>query len=112
VRFCELAQTYGIPPDRLLAEVFARLDPSGRQEVAIDLNRLTLVQGQEGKVIAEFVHKLKSQRRDYLTDVITLRAGDIEAISMEASQSPATLLRTIEPAVRVRSFGNGGERSR
>jgi transcriptional regulator with XRE-family HTH domain len=113
VRFCELAQTYGIPPDRLLAEVFARLDPSGRYEVAIDLNRLTLVQGHEGKLVAEFVHKLKSQRGDYLTDIITLRSGDIEAISMEVSQSPATLLRTLEPAVRgpLKGFGDG-ERSR
>jgi transcriptional regulator with XRE-family HTH domain len=113
-RFCDLAQTYGIPPDRLLAEVFARLDPEGRQEVAIDLNRLTLIPGQEGKVVAEFVHRLKSQRGDYMTDVITLRAGDIEAISLASSQTPSTLLRTIQPAVRgpMRRFGDLGERGR
>jgi hypothetical protein len=42
-----------------------------------------------------------------------LRSGDIEAISMEVSQSPATLLRTLEPAVRgpLKGFGDG-ERSR
>jgi transcriptional regulator with XRE-family HTH domain len=99
-RFCELAQTYGIPPDRLLADVFARLDPTGRQEIAIDLNRLTLIPGEEGKVVAEFVHKLKSQRGDYMTDVITLRSGDLEAISLEAAQPPNVLLRTLEPALR------------
>jgi transcriptional regulator with XRE-family HTH domain len=99
-RFCELAETYGVPPDRLLADVFALLDPAGRQEIAIDLNRLTLIPGQEGKVVAEFVHKLKSQRGDYMTDVITLRSGDIEAISREASQPPNALLRSIEPALR------------
>jgi transcriptional regulator with XRE-family HTH domain len=99
-RFCELAQTYGIPPDRLLADVFARLDPTGRQEIAIDLNRLTLIPGEEGKVVAEFVHKLKSQRGDYMTDVITLRAGDLEAISLEAEQPANALLRTLEPALR------------
>ena len=91
---------YGIPPDRLLADVFARLDPTGRQEIAIDLNRLTLIPGEEGKVVAEFVHKLKSQRGDYMTDVITLRAGDLEAISLEAAQPPNALLRTLEPALR------------
>lgn len=100
VRFCELAQTYGIPPDRLLADVLARLDPAGRQEIAIDLNRLTLIPGQEGKVVAEFVHRLKSQRGDYMTDVITLRSGDLEAISLASSQTPNTLLRTLEPALR------------
>jgi len=112
VRFCELAQTYGIPPDRLLAEVFARLDPAGRQEIAIDLNRLTLVQGEEGKVVAEFVHRLKSQRGDYLTDVITLRSGDIEAISLAASQTPNNLLRSLQPAVRGprRRLGDLGDR--
>lgn len=99
-RFCELAETYGMPADRLLADVFARLDPAGRQEIAIDLNRLTLITGEEGKVVAEFVHKLKSKRGDYMTDVITLRSGDLEAISLEASQTPNALLRTIQPAVR------------
>jgi BldD-like DNA-binding protein len=84
----------------MLAEVFARLDPAGRQEIAIDLNLLTLIPGEEGKVVAEFVHRLKSQRGDYMTDVITLRAGDIEAISLASSQTPITLLRTIQPAVR------------
>jgi transcriptional regulator with XRE-family HTH domain len=110
VRFCELAQTYGIPPDRLLGDVFARLDPAGRQEIAIDLNRLTLIPGQEGKVVAEFVHRLKSQRGDYMTDVITLRSGDLEAISLEASQSPNTLLRTLEPALRTSSPSGSEER--
>jgi transcriptional regulator with XRE-family HTH domain len=99
-RFCELAETYGIPADRMLAEVFARLDPAGRQEIAIDLNLLTLIPGEEGKVVAEFVHRLKSKRGDYMTDVITLRAGDIEAISLASSQTPNTLLRTIQPALR------------
>jgi hypothetical protein len=91
---------YGVPPDRLLADVFARLDPAGRQEIAIDLNRLTLISGQEGRVVAEFVHKLKSRRGDYMTDIITLRSGDIEAISLEASQTPNALLRSLEPALR------------
>lgn len=106
-RFCELAQTYGIPADRLLADVFARLEPAGRQEIAIDLNLLTLIPGEEGKVVAEFVHRLKSQRGDYMTDVITLRSGDIEAISLASSQAPSTLLHTIQPAVRppLRSSG-------
>jgi transcriptional regulator with XRE-family HTH domain len=99
-RFCELAEMYGVPPDRLLADVLARVDPAGRQEIAIDLNRLTLIPGEEGRVVAQFVHKLKSQRGDYMTDVITLRSGDIEAISLEASQTPSTLLRTLQPAVR------------
>jgi len=109
-RFCELAQMYGVPADRMLADVFARLDPAGRQEIAIDLNRLTLIPGEEGKVVAEFVHRLKSQRGDYMTDVITLRSGDIEAISLEASQTPNSLLRTLQPALkRGGSGGVGGD---
>jgi transcriptional regulator with XRE-family HTH domain len=113
-RFCELAETYGVPADRLLGEVFARLDPAGRQEVAIDLNLLTLIPGEEGKVVAEFVHRLKSRRGDYMTDVITLRAGDIEAISLASSQTPNTLLRTIQPALRgpARRSGDSGEPGR
>lgn len=112
-RFCELAETYGVPPDRLLADVLSRLDPAGRQEIAIDLNLLTLIPGEEGKVVAEFVHRLKSRRSDYMTDVITLRSGDIEEMSLASSQTPNTLLRTIQSALRApRRSGDSGERGR
>src|SRR5438309_276528 len=55
-RFCDLAVVYGIPPDRLLAEVLGQLEPEGREEVVIDLNRLSLVEESERGPLAEFLH--------------------------------------------------------
>jgi transcriptional regulator with XRE-family HTH domain len=99
-RFWELSRFYGVPPDRLLGEVLAELAPESRTEVVIDVNKLTLVLGDEGRAVAEFVHRVKMQRGDYLTDVITLRSGDLEALSLATGESPPSLLRKLRPALR------------
>jgi transcriptional regulator with XRE-family HTH domain len=99
-RFCELATFYGVPPDRLLGEVMAELAPEARGEVVIDVNKLTLILGDQGRTVAEYVHRVKMQRGDYLTDVITLRSGDLEALSLATGEAPATLLRKLRPALR------------
>ena len=99
-RFVELANFYGVPPDRLLGEVLAEIAPEARTEVVIDVNKLTLILGEEGRAVAEFVHRVKMQRGDYLTDVITLRSGDLEALSLATGESPPALLRKLRPAIR------------
>jgi transcriptional regulator with XRE-family HTH domain len=99
-RFAELANFYGVPPDRLLAEVMAELTPEARGQIVIDVNKLTLILGDEGRTVAEYVHRVKMQRGDYLTDVITLRSGDLEALSLATGDNPATLLRKLRPALR------------
>src|ERR671918_124174 len=52
-RFCDMAALYGIPPDRLLADVLDRLRPEGRAEVMIDLTRLELLPGEEPRRAGE-----------------------------------------------------------
>ena len=104
-RFVELSRLYGIPADRLLAEALIQAAPEGRQEVVLDLNRLMLVTGEEGRIVGDLVHRVKLQRGDYLTDVITLRSGDIEALALVTNRTPAEVLRILQPAVR------GGDRT-
>lgn len=99
-RFCDLAEAYGIPADRLLAELRARLAPEGRREVVIDLNRLPLLEVHEARAIADFVHKVRLQREDYLTDVISLRSGDIETLALASHQKPRILLAKLSPALK------------
>jgi transcriptional regulator with XRE-family HTH domain len=99
-RFVALAQFYGIPADRLLAEALTLINPAGREEVVIDLSALRLVGGEEGRVVAEFVHRIRSERRDYLGEVVTLRAGDLEVLSLASGRSPEDLRRRLEPALR------------
>ncbi len=99
-RFCNLCKIYGIPPDRLLAELQVELGPDGRREAVIDLNRLSLLEVTQARLVADFVHKVRSQREDYLTDVITLRAGDIESLAFAAHETPRKLLADISPALK------------
>lgn len=99
-RFCQLAEVYGVPADRLLAEFRAEVVPEARREAIVDLNRLSLLEVKQAKVVADFVHKVMLQRQDYLTDVITLRAGDIETLAINSRETPRTLLQNISPALR------------
>lgn len=98
-RFCELAAIYGVPADRLLCDVLDRAAPDARREVVIDLNRLALLRGEEGRLVAEYVHKVKVQRGDYLTDVVTLRSGDLQALALEAGLKPRDLSQKLKPTV-------------
>ncbi len=99
-RFCELVGFYGIPPDRLLADILTHIAPQGRQELVIDLDRLILILGEEGERVAAFVQNVKAQRGDHLTDVITLRSGDLEALAMASHMKPSALLSKLLPALR------------
>lgn len=99
-RFCDLAALYGVSADRVLSEALASVDPEGRDEVLIDLNRLSMVEEEDRLLVAEFVHRIKSQRQDYLTDVVTLRAGDVAALALAAGKRPGSLLSRLRPAIR------------
>ena len=98
-RFCQLAAVYGMPADRLLADILAQLAPEGRREIVIDLNRLSGLRTDEARLVSEFVHKIKSERGDYLTDVITLRSGDLEAQALATGVKPQMLLTRLRPAL-------------
>lgn len=98
-RFWELAHLYGIPPDRLLTEAANRMQPVGRREVVIDLNRLALVEELARGAVASFTHEIKTMRADYLSDVIALRSADVETLSYELGVLPRVLLQTLGPAL-------------
>jgi transcriptional regulator with XRE-family HTH domain len=98
-RFCELAQLYGFPADRLLAEAMARLDPDGRTELVIDLNRLELLEEPDRSAVSELVQEVRAKRNDYLSEVVTLRSGDVEALALERRLQPSKLLSRLRPAM-------------
>jgi transcriptional regulator with XRE-family HTH domain len=98
-RFWELAQFYGVPPDRLLADVARVLEPLGRTEVVIDLTRLPLVDEGTRQILGEFARQVRTRRRDYMSDVITLRSGDVEAMSYTMRTSAKTLIDRLAPAL-------------
>jgi transcriptional regulator with XRE-family HTH domain len=96
-RFCELALLYGVPPAQLLGNALQNM--AWTTEVVIDLTRLDLIPGQEGRMVAEFIHDLKTRRGDPRTDIITLRAGDLQILATASSAEPDILLEKLRPAL-------------
>lgn len=102
-RFCALAECYRIPADRLLSDVLRLLHPQARTSVVLDTRQLReLQQPEQARAASDFVHRVKVQRGDYISDVISLRAGDLEVISLDAGSTPGEVLKALDPAVRAR----------
>ena len=98
-RFCQLAELYAIPPDRLMTELVEEHQPEGQAEVVIDLTKLELVAEPDRTALAGLVDDVRSRRRDYLSDVVTLRSGDVAALALERHVAPSRLLDRIRPAL-------------
>ena len=105
-RFCDIAALYGIPADRLLADVLVRLRPEGRAEVIIDLNELEMLPGDEPRKAAEMVERVRQQRGGEAGDLVILRAGDLEALALSFHLPAGDLLRRLEPAIQLREPTN------
>jgi transcriptional regulator with XRE-family HTH domain len=107
-RFCDLARFYGVPPERILADILRELSPAGRTEMVLDLDRLRLTLpdlGEGGRRVAEFVDRMCTARRDEPGAVVTLRSGDLEAIALETGRDPAELLSSLRSVLRVDTPG-------
>ncbi|MGH2691472.1 MAG: helix-turn-helix domain-containing protein [Actinomycetota bacterium] len=100
---CELSALYGVPPDRVLADALASSGAGSRQDVVIDLSRLPRLEGEHGRVLSEFVGQVRALRGDLASDVITLRAGDVEVLASAMGAEGSTLLQRIRPTLRDRS---------
>jgi transcriptional regulator with XRE-family HTH domain len=101
-RFCDLAALYGIPADRLLADVLDRLAPDGRVEVVVDLTELELLPGEEPRLAAALVERVRRQRGGLGGDTVSLRAGDLEALALASKLPAGDLIRRLEPALQLR----------
>jgi len=101
-RFCDLAVLYGVPADRMLAEVLERLTPTGRAEIIVDLTELELLPGEEPRLAAQLVERVKEERGGESGNLVSLRAGDLEALALASRLDPGDLVRRLEPAIRVR----------
>jgi transcriptional regulator with XRE-family HTH domain len=99
-RFWELSSFYGIPADRLLGQVLARLDPAARRQTVLDLGRLERMEDEVGGPVAGFVRKVRRDRGDPAEEIITLRAGDLEAVALASGIALERLLQALRPAIR------------
>jgi transcriptional regulator with XRE-family HTH domain len=99
-RFCELAKFYGVPADRLLFRTLEQLEPAARRETILDLGQVERLDDETGRAVADFVRDVKRERGDPAQDVITLRAGDLEAIALSSGIEIAQLLAVLRPLHR------------
>jgi transcriptional regulator with XRE-family HTH domain len=97
-RFCDLAELLGVPADQMLARALRHLDPGQHREVLIDIRRLPDSTG--GRQVARYAHHIQSMRGDFLSDVLTLRAGDLRVIARTSGLNTRRLLTELGSAVR------------
>jgi len=94
-RFCDLADLYGIPPDRLLAEVLRTIRPEGRREVVIDLTRLGMLDLRDRELVEAFADAVRAQRGRTDSTELVLRSGDVEALALQSRERPARLMERL-----------------
>jgi hypothetical protein len=81
------------------------LQPLGRKEIIIDLTRLGLLAEPARATVAGYAHGIRAKRGGYVSDVVTLRSGDLEPMSYELGIRPTTLLRSWTPPCVPRHAG-------
>jgi transcriptional regulator with XRE-family HTH domain len=95
VRFCDLADLYATPPDRLLAEVLERLRPEGRRTVVIDLTRLEGLEDRDRELVSAFADSVRARRGQSDSTELVLRSGDVEALALRSRERPARLMERL-----------------
>jgi transcriptional regulator with XRE-family HTH domain len=99
-RFCALAGVYATPPDRLLASALELVDPAARRGIVVDLERLALIDDDDRRRISSFVRDVRERRGDTGEEVISLRAGDVDALALSAGCTSRAMLDALGPALR------------
>ena len=85
LRLQRLARIYDVPVDQLLPEEHGQ--PAGRPalekggKVAIDLNRLARMPGDQYAPLSRYLRLIQVQRQDFNGKVLTVRSADLLAIS-------------------------------
>ena len=98
VRFCELARLLRVPADQLLSDALTHASPHAHREVVIDVSDLS--DSEAGRETAAHAHRVRSRRGDYLSSVVTLRAGDLQVIADASGLDVPALLSSLGDAVR------------
>ena len=98
-RFGQMARLYGVAAEELLAQALGSMSQA-RQKIVIDLSRISVLDRDQSRVLAAFAHGVQAKRSDYLTKVISLRAGDIEELAVMSGTTPAELLKRLRPVLK------------
>ena len=84
----------GVPTHRTNGE---NPDADGKPfKVAVDLVRLSEVQGPERELLRRFLASVQVQRQDFNGEVLTIRSEDLRVMASMLGQNLETLLRRLE----------------
>ena len=92
-RFIELAHLYGFTPEQLLRDALerSRVHPPAKS-IVIDLTRLGSLPEEESTTIGRFAQSIKAKRGDHVSNVLSLRAGDLEVWAAHMDTPPEVLI--------------------
>lgn len=83
-----------------MSQALDLLDPASRRSVVVDLTRLPAVPAPERTIVEDFVQRLRDRRRDLLSEVITLRSGDVQTLAVVSGIGTERLMERLRPALR------------
>jgi transcriptional regulator with XRE-family HTH domain len=109
-RLQRLARLYRVPVDQLLPPDAAEPPSAGRGvafhsngdnpdkpfKIAVDLIRLSEVQGPERELLRRFLASVQVQRQDFNGEVLTIRSEDLRVMASMLGQNLTTLLKRLE----------------
>jgi transcriptional regulator with XRE-family HTH domain len=96
-RFCELAELYGMGPERLLLQIMWRL--AGGPDPTIDRGKVPELPIEEADAVGGFIQKVRDLRGDADDEVITLRIQDLEVLATVSGHELREFLDHLEPAL-------------
>lgn len=99
-RFCELAELYGMAPDRLLSQVTWRV--ARGPEPSIDRRRVDDLPARERDTLDGFIQQVRRLRGAAGDGTITLRIHDLEVLATVTGSRLGDFLDRLGPAL-VRS---------
>lgn len=101
-RFVELARLYGFSPDQLLREALDELPGAASAPIVLDLTRLSALPPEAGRSVGRLAQTIKTKRADYVSDVLSLRAGDLEVWASELRTTAEELAERLYPVLAER----------
>lgn len=90
-KLAELAEFYGVPVAELLPDARATRRGSSTARLTIDLQRLAELPAHQVGPLARYAATIQSQRGEYSSKVLTIRAEDLRSLAVIYDMTPENL---------------------
>jgi transcriptional regulator with XRE-family HTH domain len=94
VRLAKLATLYRLPLQAMLPP--GEASDGATTGLAIDVAKLEAAQGAEAATLGRFVKRLRSQRQDWTSGVVRIRAEDVFSLACACDVAPTDFIKAID----------------